>query len=377
MIAGIEPEGARLRLTVHVDLVNARGWITGQRWYAASYSLGDELKSGGLLPAQTQHTYHGPVRLNFQSGFPSGFRTEPVTVEVAGKPAAKWPSSIPMYGSLVNPETWPPGSWDNLILGQVGPWIWVALKGPGSLPSPLRALPVSWGYRVWNRLVAFNVQTGQAAEYPIPRSVSIGSWLEMETPNLTVPTLAVQGDKVWVGVGEWIGCFPAKPTLPPRVSVAEVNAPDIRSPDASYTESVGQAALDALRADAVAGAQSLASYWNRLVGAKVPGVPPFSDYQSGKLATWNLSLPPLDHGSLPPLLLWSLTFPYDAGSAADGERNELARTIAAIVASPLNFAAKDASSESAVEVLAEFHHRPPMALPGFVIRGDAYWPANG
>ncbi|ACV58270.1 hypothetical protein [Alicyclobacillus acidocaldarius] len=375
VIAGVEPEGARLRITVRVEVRNHEGWIMSHRWAAAWFTPATgRLQPAGSLPAQTQRTYAGPVHLEFSSGFPSGFVSVPVTVEVGGKPAAKWPSSIPTYGSLVNPETFPPGSWDNVILGQVGNWIWVALKGPKDPPFSPHAWPITWGFRTWDRLVAFDVVTGQAVEYAIPRSYGYGSWVDMVTPNAVLPSFAREGNRVYVAVGEWVGCFPAVPEPAGASTVLRAASPVRVVASGFYVAQEGRAALADLAADERQAAGFLASYWDTEMGAHVPGVPPLSAYQTGKMRAWNQDPAILNHGDLPSDLLWSLCFPFPAGSQSDAEREQMGRAILNMLQSRLQADAYGVLALTPKQVVAQFHGNPPIALPGYVIRNHLYVP---
>ncbi|WP_206886225.1 hypothetical protein [Alicyclobacillus mali (ex Roth et al. 2021)] len=375
VIAGIRPGKGRLKLWIRDDRFQGEGVTFAKTWDVAWFTPATGvLTRAGTMPSRAQSRYNGSVQLVFPYQWPTGGHPVEVSVRMGTRPGPPWPAAIPMYGSDMTPASFAPGAWDNLILGQVGDWVWVALKGPESPPLPGGTFATLWGYRTWDRLVAFNTKTGQAVQYPILRSYSIGSYIEMVTPNLTVPSFAVQGDRVDVGVGEWIGSFPAKPSIPAHADVLRIQAPIIHVPDSAYVESTGQAALDALNLDVELAAQSLASYWDSLVGVSVPGLPPFSEYRTGKLLAWNLYPTLVNHGSLPPDMLWSLMFPYPAKSSVDAERNELAEEVVAIMQSPLDWDAENMGAISARDVIARFHHRPPMALPGYVVRGDAYWP---
>ncbi|WP_041695084.1 hypothetical protein [Alicyclobacillus acidocaldarius] len=72
----------------------------------------------------------------------------------------------------------------------------MALKGPQFPPFTAQEVPGPWGFRRWDCLVAFNVQTGQAVQYDVPPSSSDDAFVDMVTPNAVVPTLAVAGSEV-------------------------------------------------------------------------------------------------------------------------------------------------------------------------------------
>jgi len=376
VIAGIQPEGERLRVVVRVDVRNDQGWITGHRWNAAWFTPATgELQPAGSLPPQTQRTYAGPVHLEFSNAFPSGFQPVPGMVEVGGKPAAKWPSSIPMYGSLINPASQPAGSWDNVILGQVGNWVWVALKGPQDPPLYPHAWPIIWGFRTWDRLVEFNVMTGQAVEYAVPMSYGYGSWMDMVTPNQVLPSFAREGQRVFVAAGEWVGSFPAVPeTAAAPPAVVRAASPIRVAASASYVAREDRAAMADLQADERQAAEMLASYWDTEMGAHVRGVPPFSAYQTGKMHAWNMDPSIPNHGDLPSDLLWALRFPFAAGSPEDQARLELGRAILAMLQSRLQADAYGVLDLTPKQVVAQFHGNPPISLPGYSIRNHLYVP---
>ncbi|SIS99717.1 hypothetical protein [Alicyclobacillus vulcanalis] len=371
-IAGVDPEGARVRLVVRAD---AQGSTAKARledaWFTPSTGA---FQPAGSVPAQTQRSYAGPVHLVFSNTFPTSFQPVQVTVEVDGRHAAKWPSAVPMYGSLVNPETLSPGSWDNVVLGQVGDWVWVALKGPQYPPLYPHSWPITWGFRVWNRVVAFNVVTGAAVVYSVPRSYGLGSWSELTTPNEILPSFAEAGGRVYVGIGEWLGVLPAVP--PGQVPAGAVHASSVAirlAPNAAYVAQEDERALDTLRSFTDEAARVLASYWDTEAGVHVSGVPAFSFYQRDMERAWNLDPAIVNHGDLPTELLWAMSFPVATGSEAV-MRRRLSSEVLSMLQSPLQQDAYGMVVKTPSQVMAQFHGRPPLQLPGFSIRGNAYVP---
>ncbi|GMA58218.1 hypothetical protein GCM10025858_27210 [Alicyclobacillus sacchari] len=280
-----------------------------------------------------------------------------------------------MYGSAANPEGPTPGSLDNQILGQVGNWIWVALKGPQYPPFYPNQKPLLWAFRFWDRLVAFNLQTGQAVEYSIPRSDSEYVWAVSTGTNLVLPTFVRDGSRVWVAVGQWVGCFPSDP-LPTAKSESVVHgfSAVLRKPSASYVHEEAQSAMADLQMDEREVADSLASYWDTTIGANVPGVPSFRMYQDGKRQAWNLNTVIYNHGDLPSDLLWAMQFPFTPSDPRASECTKVGKTILALLRSPLNADAIGVIQMTPQQVEHQFHNKPPVSLPGYVIRGNAYWP---
>ncbi|WP_041695085.1 hypothetical protein [Alicyclobacillus acidocaldarius] len=159
-----------------------------------------------------------------------------------------------------------------------------------------------------------------------------------------------------------------------QATVVKAQSAVLCGPTSAYVASAGQAALGALEREEHLAAQSLASYRNSLMGAQVPGDPPFKAFTSGSIHAWNLDPVLMNHGTLSNDMLWAMTFPYPSGSEAAKERAAIEASLRAMINSPLNVDAIGMIPKSAKAVLAQFHGHPPIALPGFVVRKDAHWP---
>ncbi|WP_100218640.1 hypothetical protein [Alicyclobacillus hesperidum] len=379
-IAGLRVQDGRLQLLIRTDtpVNHASGFVFSKMWHTAWFNpAADTVQPAGEVPAQAQATYQGPAKLVFPATFPSNFQAQAVTVDVQGKPAAKWPGAIPMYGSAANPEGPAPGTLDNQILGQVGNWLWVALKGPQYPPFYPKQQPLLWAFRHWDRLVAFNLQTGQAVEYSIPPSYTEYIWTVSTGTNLVLPTWVRSGNDVWVAVGQWVGCFPANPS-PSAASgnVVRAISPVLRKPSGAYVRAETKAAIATLSSDEQELADSLASYWDTVVGAKVPGVPSFHVYQDGQRTAWNMNPAIYNHGDLPSDFIWALEFPFATSDPLASERTQLGQQILSILRNPINTDAIGMIPMTPQQVEAQFHYKPPVALPGYVIRDNAYWPVK-
>ncbi|WP_245783853.1 hypothetical protein [Alicyclobacillus macrosporangiidus] len=376
-IAGLSVNGDRLELLIRTDSVDDNGNVTFSKvWHRAWFDPETAtLTKEPDTPARSQQTYDGSVSLQFPMTFPDHFQPQTVAVEIDGKPAAKWPDAIPMYGSAANPSGSTPGDLDNRILGQVGDWIWVALKGPQYPPLYPNQGPLLWGFRRWDRLVAFDVRTGDAVQYAIPASYSRYVWMVSSGADLVVPTFARDGDHVWVAVGEWIGCFPADPMVSAGAgTVTQGGSPVLHGPEDAYVRSQAQQMMAELSAKQREIADCLASYWDTAVGAHVPGIPSFDAYSAGQRAAWNLETVIYNHGVLPPDLVWAMEFPLPEDDPLVRQRTMIERTVLSLVQSPLNLDAMGVVTKPPQAVVQEFHGKPPVTLPGYEIRNNAYWP---
>jgi len=160
--------------------------------------LGDRRTGGGgdhspptlssTTPYQLMHPASGPPQIT------DGSTTAPVA----------WPAAIPTYISGENPAGNQFGV-DNVVIGQTGHWFWAALKGPKNPPT--EAIPLTWGYRRWDRLVAPNSATGQYQVYPT---------LPKRLKRCTVPSGKIlrclrrwhPGPVSWRSAIEWRWCRP-------------------------------------------------------------------------------------------------------------------------------------------------------------------------
>ncbi|MHB1628640.1 MAG: hypothetical protein ACYCVB_09785 [Bacilli bacterium] len=316
--------------------------------------------------APASHPYvppHGPIHLVWPASFPTHFQTQSVKIEQGGKPIATWPKVIPLYGSASNPQTAAaPGHLDNRILGQTGNWLWVALKGPHTPPRyPLSKFWL-FGFRYWNRLVALNVKTAQYRLYAIPRSTSYAydslGWNAH-------PVFTSTKGMVYVGIGSWVGTFPANPE-----KFAQV--PILSRPSAQLVQARARLMIASLTELEWQEINSLAAYWDHLKGARVPGM---AQYLNGYVP-WNAQSVIFNHGDLPSQLVWAFDFPLAHDSSLFHERNTIETETLTLLNSSLNGYQWTPVITTHAQVLKYFHNRPPYPLPGYTIRDGAYWPVT-
>ncbi|MCL6444683.1 MAG: hypothetical protein K6T83_14725 [Alicyclobacillus sp.] len=366
-IAGLADVDGKLQVIIRHDLVagNSVQFTTTYRaaiWNERANTL-SSLKGVAKPPAG----YAGPIRLVFPSQFPAHFSTQSVKVERITKSGARvvvaWPKSIPLYGSAATPQTATPGSLDNRIIGMSGSWLWVALKGPQYPPLYPKQGPLLFSFRYWNRLVALNIKTGDYRLYQIPRTYTLyqSEW------GLNPPSFVQIGSKVYVAVGSWIGVFPADPEVLATVPIL------VAPPEAMVTHEGAEALADMrmLRWQEI---NSLAAYWDSVMGKHVPGIPLYHNGQ-GPLS-WNVDPVIFNHGALPTPLVWALEFPFAPGSPQDRERKQLGQSILNLLSSRLNGFASSPVMTSYATVRKAFGGRAPMPLPGYTIRNNIYWPKS-
>ncbi|SFU96690.1 hypothetical protein [Alicyclobacillus macrosporangiidus] len=337
-IVGLQPRESVLTVTASYDTSSAGDIV----YQSAPLDLRTWKFSSQGVPAEQPAKYTGPWTLRF--GPVNRHKPVQITLVHDGKPAFSLPSSIPGYASLINPAGEDPGSYDNRILGQTGPWLWLAMKGPENPPIP----ELLWGYRVWDRIVAVNVQTQQVCVFPIPKSTSpVSTW------DVT-PAFAERNGIVYVGTGSWLGLLPANPTATSKVDVIQAEPASIRQQDET-------AMLNALQERVTSAADGLALMWNHFV---------MQGNTKTILDSWIFDPVWLVHGTLPQDIIWALDFPLQEDSAAYQKRAKLVADLEALLHNPLP-SAWVALSEPA-KLRSYFHATPPTPLPGYTIRQGYY-----
>lgn len=376
--------GGEIQLTIRHDTMFPNGAMAfSKTFYTATYHPSTNVAvETGTVASHSQKEYSGPIVLNFPMDFPRTFQNQTVSLTDKGVRLAAWPTSILLYGSAANPQTSSPGALDNQIIGQTGNNLWVALKGPQYPPLYPQQGPLLWGFRYWNRLVELNVNTGSAVVYTIPRTYSLYHSESLSTNSLVVPSFLQEGQDVFVSVGSWMGEFPVTPpssqnsTRITSGNVTQVTSRILIPPPANYVPDQAQEAMNELSTLSQQEAMSLASYWDTVLGATVPGVPPYKDYQDGKQQTWNTDPVIENHGSLPSGLVWAMEFPLSQSDPMFVKRKAIELSILQMLQSSLNADAIGIVPKSSAQVKAQFSGHPPLALPGFQVRNNLYWPAQ-
>ncbi|KUO94616.1 hypothetical protein [Ferroacidibacillus organovorans] len=367
-IAGLANVRGQLQVTVSHHAVSGNGsLITTYRT-----ALWKEKSDSFSVPVATKDApkgYHGLFQLVFPTTFPMHFNVQSVKIEQgttsASHPVVAWPKAIPLYGSGQNPQSAAPGSLDNQIIGQSGAWLWVALKGPQLPPLYPKQYPLIVGFRHWNRLVALNVQTGAYRLFAIPQTYSLyqSSW------GVAVPAFANLGAQVAISVGSWIGIFPADPGTGSSASVASPIL--VAAPKASLARRGSEALMDLKLLDWQE-INSLAAYWNSIMGKQVPGMPFYRNGQAP--VSWNTDPVVFNHAALPSALTWAMEYPFVRGSVQDQERTRLESSIIALLTSRLNGYAWSAAGYSYASERKAFANHAPLSLPGYVVKQGVYWP---
>ncbi len=371
-IAGMDPLDGHLTIYVRrVETFAEGGWKITNRYLAATWNPKTNTLSNPTKVNSVPSGYHGNIELNFPTLLPNRFQRQTVKVErvtKAGKSVVvKWPTSVPLYGSEQTPQTTVPGSLDNEILGQSGQWLWVALKGPQYPPNYPNSGPLVTGFRYWNRVVALNLKTGQYRIYSIPRSYA-------SYQNIAeAPSMAQVNGTAFVGIGSWIGEFPANPAPTTNSGTASnVIDPILHPAPPSIISQNGQEALASFRQLYWQVVNGLAAYWDSVMGKRVPGMP---QYQNGDgPGTWNTMFTVNGHGDLPGSLVWAMEYPFEAGSKENAQRNRLEESLLSLLRTKLNGAASSAIPTTYATVRKSFGGKPPMSLPGYTIRDNLYWP---
>jgi|GEM_PF-2108946 len=362
-IAGLDIKHDQLQVTVRHDWVQGNQATFTTSYHSAVWNSETGILSGIAKADAAPKGYAGPVQFVWSTKLPQHFAAQTVKVVRGGREIAQWPKSVPLYGSAANPQSTASGGLDNQILGLTGDWLWVALKGPQYPPGYPHQIPYLFGFRYWDRLAAFNIATGKYRVYAIPRTTSL---YESE-PNLTGPGFAADSQRVYVSVGSWIGVFPANPSSVARVSV-------LTPPPQATIDRRTRAALADLRQRMWQEVNSLAAYWNGVAGRRVPGMPywPNGEHWSA----WNEDPVIFNHGSLPPDVIWGMEFPLPVGSPAARTHAALDKTIMHLLLSRLNGAAWSPAITTGAQARKVLGDTPPIELPGYEIRGNAYWPQS-
>ena len=268
-----------------------------------------------------------------------------------------WPTSIPTYTSGENPAANAFGV-DNAVIGQTGPWLWAALKGPKNPPTA--AIPLVWGYRHWDRLVALNPTTGQHQIYPVPAELSSTLYGPLWLNAPVLATLA-SGDGL-VAVGHWVAVVPADPG-----GVAVL--PTLGAPPVA-TAADASAAVALLTHTAWTSIDADAAFWNCYVMAdpNKTACPNGASVFGGSA----LSMQPtyVNHGSVGFSLLWAMTLPMPSPSqqqARTTAENLLEKGLAG------SYLMTWIGSPSASAIRAHYNGQPPHALPGYTRRQGYYW----
>ncbi|MDA8205662.1 MAG: hypothetical protein M0Z36_06305 [Thermaerobacter sp.] len=352
LIAAISPSGHQLTIWVatYIGMYDAHPKISRIAWNLTSHALG---QTHAALAAPSPAS--SPA---YQLISESPDKAKPVLMHGTSRAPIAWPAAVPTYMSGINPAT-TPFRLDNRVIGQSGQWLWVALKGPANDPVALRSV---WGFRHWNRLVALNVRSGQYRLFALPRAQS-----EVLTGPLwyAPPTFAANQNWVYIGIGSWLGRFPANPL--------SVNAVKVYGgPPAHLTQERRKRALSILTNASWKSVDADAAFWNCYVmndpntKACAPGVRyPNSPALSQQFTYFN-------HGSIPVTLQWATQLPLSA--AENRVRTaDIARLKASLKASLLM---RWVASPSPAALRKDYPHGPPYPLPGYYRKDGLYW-ANG
>lgn len=338
-----------LKVVSYIDPANpqvrATRWVA---WQAGSLAVGTLLSENSRPASSSASAYQ--LLPAAQEGGPARLMDGPAPALTA------WPKAVATYTSLANPA----GNqfqMDNEVIGQAGPWIYVALKGPKA-PAVSLAGEI-WGYRYWNRLVALNVKTGQYRLLALPRSYSETlDYPLWENP----PSFAASAHHIYVGVGEWVGVFPENPLSIERT---------VRhgAPTAALDQARVDAAQRLVNTESWQSVDADAAFWNCYVmkDTSVNACPGGTGYP----ASLALSQQPtfFNHGDVGFALAWALNLPMDA-SQASARRAAVTRFDAALSGSLfMNWIAIN----SAAGIRREFPGGPPKPLPGYYRKDRLYW----
>ena len=348
LIAAISPSPRQLTLWVSAYSDSGNGpHISRITWNFASHALGQPQSAASPPPAAFSA---------YRLIAPDFNRSQPVLLHGRFKASVVWPASVPTYLSGINPAT-TPFSLDNRVIGQSGQWLWVALKGPAHNPS---ALPSTWGFRYWNRLVVLNIHSGRYRIFSLPRSDS-----EALADPLwyAPPAFAASHNRVYIGIGPWLGTFPANP--------ADVTAVAVHGGTPSpLMQARRHRALSILATSSWQSVDAEAAFWNCYV-MKDPSpqaCTPGAQYPDGAALSQQFTY--YNHGSVPAALQWASQLPLPA--AENRLRGaDIMRLKASLRASLLM--TWTALGGSAKALRQAYPQGPPYPLPGYYRHDGLYW----
>lgn len=268
----------------------------------------------------------------------------------------KWPSAIAVYQSGQNPAA-NPFTIDNQVIGQSGDWIWVTLKGPSKPAHDL--LAGVWGYRYWNRLVAFNLHTRKYRIFALPH---------VESEALTyplwshAPAFTLEAHHVYVGIGDWVGVFPTNP-LSVQGTPITYGMQSHRSTGRTSRalKILNDASWNAVNADA--------QFWNCYVMKDPSSQACPSGHGIPSSTALSLSPTYFNHGSVGFPILWASQLPMPVKDRGI-RKHSITRLQQALRAS-LEMAW--VGNPSAKALRAKYPSGPPHHLPGYYRKNGLYW----
>ncbi len=316
-------------------------------WNASSQGFGTPVATSGISSNPS------PV---FQLLPGTTSASSPQLMDGSSPATVAWPSQIPTYQSGQNPAS-TPFQFDNRVIGQSGQWIWVALKGPARASWPFSS--GVWGFRHWDRLVALNVATGQYRMFSLPHSYS-------ETLTYPLwsqpPAFAATTDHVYIGIGSWIGTFPANPLIADKILYQG-------SPPPSLATARIQRALTLINQNSWQSVDADAAFWNCYV-MKDPSRQACSAGNAVPISS-ALSMSPtyFNHGDVGFSLIWANLLPMP-------NEDTQKRTVAM---QRLNLALKASlfydwiGNPSSQAIRHQYPDGPPYPLPGYYRKNGMYW----
>lgn len=307
---------------------------------------------GSLTTASPARPATASYQLVSQAGGP------PMITGGPGAAPLAWPRSIPTYTSGENPAGNQFGV-DNAIIGQTGQWLWAALKGPKNPPAT--TIPLVWGYRHWDRLVALNMATGQHEVYSIPRDLSSALYGPLWV-NAPVFGALPSGEGL-VALGHWVAVVPANPS-----GVASL--PTLAGPPPAAAAAAARTAVALITHTAWTSIDADAAFWNCYVMADPsPAACPHGASAVDENAL-SMQTTFYNHGDVGFSLLWAMTVPVSSAS------EQQARTAAEkLLEQGLagSYLGASIGSPSAAALRALYHGQPPHPLPGYTRRQGYYW----